>query len=177
MAPRLSRLALALTLALLPASGALAASGYTIETIALEGAPAPGTSDSFGPFLDVSLEATGRVAFGAPLASGFPNSGIWVDAGSGPELRTRNGDAAPAPLAGSFIAFGGFTRIDGSGRVGLSSILTGGVDGLFLDTAGVDAVVMNEGGAAPTPPGGTFAGSIGVIGVFGLNAAGDVAFR
>jgi hypothetical protein len=177
MAIPLSRLAPALAAALLPASGALAAGGYGIETIALEGSPAPGTSDAFGEFLDVSLGEAGEVGFAAPLSSGFPNGGVWVDAGSGPELRTRNGHAAPAPYAGSFLAFGGFARVDGSGNVAFGSILTGSVDGVYLDTAGTDSVIVAEGVAAPTPPGGTLAASISTVGYFGMNAAGDVAFR
>lgn len=177
MAPLVPRLALVATLALLPGSAALAASGYTLDTVALEGAPAPGTSDSFGAFLDVTLDEAGRVAFGAPLASGFPAAGVWVDPGTGPELRTRDGDAAPPPYAASFLAFGAFTRLDGSGRAAFSAILTGGIDGLFLDTAGTDSVLVGEGDAAPTPPGGTLAASIGTIGFFGMNAAGDVVFH
>ena len=84
----LSRLAFAAALALLPGS-AQAATGYTLEAIALEGSPAPGTSDSFGEFLDVTLDESGRVAFSAPLASGFPNAGVWVDPGSGGPVLTR----------------------------------------------------------------------------------------
>jgi hypothetical protein len=172
----LSRLALAAAFLLLPGS-ALAAAGYTLRAIALEGSPAPGTSDAFGDFLDVALDESGRVAFSAPLASGFPNAGVWVDPGSGPVLRTRNGQAAPPPHPGSFLAFGGFTRLDSAGRVAYGAILTGSVDGLFLDTAGTDSVLIAEGGAAPVPPGGSFAASISAIGFFGMNAAGDVAFR
>ena len=172
-----SRLALAAATLLLPGAAAFAATGYTIETIALEGSPAPGTSDAFGDFLDVTLDEAGRVAFGAPLASGFPNAGVWLDPGTGPVLRTRNGHAAPAPYAGSFVAFGGFTRLDGSGRAAYAALLTGSVDGLFLDTAGTDSVLVAEGATAPVPPGGTFAASISALGVFGMNAAGDVAFR
>ena len=86
------RLALAFAAALLPCSEVEAATGYTFETIALEGSPAPGTSDVFGDFLDVTLDESDRIAFGAPLASGFPNAGVWVDPGpGGPVLRTRNG--------------------------------------------------------------------------------------
>jgi hypothetical protein len=173
----LFRLALAAALVLLPGSAALAATGYTLTTIALEGSPAPGTSHAFGEFLDVTLDEAGRVGFAAPLSSGFPNAGVWVDPGTGPELRTRNGHAAPPPYAGSFLAFGGFTRLDASGRAAVGAILTGSVDGLFLDTAGIDSVLVAEGGAAPAPPGGSFAASISAIGFFGMNAAGDVAFR
>jgi hypothetical protein len=100
-----------------------------------------------------------------------------VDPGTGPELRTRNGHAAPAPLAGSFLVFGAFTRLDGFGRAAYGAVLTGSVDGLFLDTAGADSVLVVEGGAAPTPPGGTFSAAMSAIGFFGMNAAGDVAFR
>ena len=177
MAIPFPRLALALALALLPGTAAFAASGYKLSTIALEGSPAPGTANAFGEFLDVTLDEAGRVGFAAPLSSGFPNAGVWVDPGTGPELRTRNGHAAPAPYAGSFLAFGSFVRLYGSGRVAYGAILTGSVDGLFLDTAGTDTVLVAEGGAAPTPPGGTFAASISAIGFFGMNAAGDVAFR
>lgn len=177
MAIHLSKLALAMAVALLPGSAAFAAAGYTISTIALEGSPAPGTSDAFGEFLDVTLDEAGWVAFGAPLSSGFPNAGVWVDAGTGPQLRTRNGHAAPAPYPGSFLAFGAFTRLDASGRAAYAAILTGSVDGLFLDTAGTDSVLVAEGGAAPAPPGGTFAAGISALGFFGMNAAGDVAFR
>ena len=178
MAFRLSKLVIATAAALLPGSGALAAPGYTFETIALEGSPAPGTADAFGDFLDVALDEAGRVAFGAPLASGFPNAGVWVDEGpGGPVLRTRNGHAAPAPHTGSFVAFSSFTRLDGSGRAAYAAILTGSVDGIFLDTAGADSVLLAEGNAAPTPPGGTLAASISAIGFFGMNSAGGVAFR
>jgi hypothetical protein len=178
MASLCSRLAFSLAAALLPSSGALAAAGYTFETIALEGSPAPGTSEAFGDFLDVAIDESDRIAFGAPLASGFPNAGVWVDPGAGgPVLRTRNGHAAPAPHTGSFLAFSGYTRLDGSGHAAYAAILTGSVDGLFLDTAGTDSVLVAEGNAAPTPPGGTLAAAVSSIGVFGINTAGDVAFR
>ena len=147
-------LALVTAAVLLPGRAALAATGYTLETIALEGSPAPGTSDAFGDFLDVALDEAGRVAFAAPLSSGFPNGGVWVDAGAGPVLRTRNGHAAPAPHAGSFLAFGGYTRLDGSGGVAYGAILTGGVDGLFLDGTPrlhVEAAVLD----GPASRGGT----------------------
>src|SRR5262245_38376783 len=134
-------LALALAAALLPGSGALAATGYTFETIALEGSPAPGTSDVFGDFLDVTLNELDQIAFGAPLAAGFPNAGVWVDPGpGGPVLRTRNGHAAPPPYAANFGPFSAYTRLDGSGRAAYAAILTpGSVDGIFLDTAGTDS--------------------------------------
>lgn len=178
MASSCSRLALSLAAALLPGSGALAATGYTFETIALEGSAAPGTSDTFGDFLDVTLDESDRIAFGAPLASGFPNAGVWVDPGAGgPVLRTRNGHASPPPHTGSFVGFSGFMRLDGSGRAAYAAILTGSVDGIFLDTAGTDSVLIAEGNAAPVPPGGTLAAAIASIGFFGMNTAGDVAFR
>jgi hypothetical protein len=173
----LSRLALASALLLLPGSGALAAGGYSLKVIALEGSPAPGTSDNFGDFLDVALDGSGRVAFGAPLAAGFPNAGVWVDPGTGPVLRTRNGHASPPPYGGSFVAFSAFTRLDEGGRAACAAILTGSVDGIFLDTAGTDTVLVAEGNAAPSPPGGTLAAAISALGVFGMNGAGDVAFR
>ena len=47
-----------------------------------------------------------------------------------------------------------------AGALAYGALLTGSVDGLFLDTAGTDSVLVAEGGAAPVPPGGTFAASI-----------------
>ena len=75
-----SRLALAAAVALLPGS-AFAATGYTLKAIALEGSPAPGTSDSFGGFLDVTLDEAGRCF--AARCFGFPN-GAPGGIGSGP---------------------------------------------------------------------------------------------
>jgi hypothetical protein len=175
MASLLARVALA-AVSLLPAA-ALAAAGYELRTVALQGAPAPGTADAYGEFLDVDLDAAGRVAFGAPLSSGFPNAGVWVDPGTGAVLHVRNGQPAPPPQVGTYLAFGSFARLDASGRLGFASILTGGIDGIFLDSAGTDSVLVAEGHAAPTPPGGTFAGGISDLGFFGMNGAGDVAFR
>ena len=177
MTLHLARLAVTAAAALLPASAGLAATGYELETIALQAAPAPGTADAWGEFLDVALDESGRVAFGAPLAAGFPNAGVWVDPGTGPELRVRNGHPAPAPQVGSYLAFGSFARLDDSGRLGFAAVLTGGIDGIFLDTAGTDSVLVAEGHAAPTPPGGTFPGGISDLGFFGMNAAGDMSFR
>jgi hypothetical protein len=173
----LAKLAVAAAAALVPGPAALAATGYDIDTIALQGAPAPGTADNFGEFLDVALDESGRVAFGAPLSSGVPNAGVWVDPGTGAELRVRNGHPAPAPQVGTYVFFGGFTRLDETGRVGFGGVLTGGIDGVFLDTAGTDSVLVAEGHAAPTPPSGTFAGGISNLGFFGMNAAGDISFR
>jgi hypothetical protein len=177
MAIPFPRLALAVAMALLPVSGAFAATGYTLSTIALQGAPAPGTTDAFGAFLDVALDEAGRVGFGAPLSSGFPNAGVWVDEGSGPVLRTRTGHPAPAPYPGTFGPFSAYTRLDGSGRAAYAAILTGSVDGIYLDTAGADSVLVAEGSAAPVPPGGTLGATISNVGFFGMNAAGDIAFR
>lgn len=175
MARLLARLALAV-FALLPAP-ALAAAGYELRTVALQGAAAPGTTDNYGEFLDVALDDAGRVAFGAPLAAGFPNAGVWLDPGTGAELRVRNGQPAPPPQTGSYVAFGSFVRLDASGRLGFASVLTGGIDGIFLDTAGSDSVLVAEGHAAPTPPGGTFGSGINEYGFFGMNGAGAVSFR
>jgi hypothetical protein len=171
-----AKLILAAAIALAPAVAG-AATGFEIDTIALQGAAAPGTADTYGEFLDVALDESGRVAFGAPLSSGFPNAGVWVDPGTGAELRVRNGDPAPAPQTGSYIAFGSFARLDGSGRLGFASVITGGIDAIFLDTAGTDSVLVAQGDAAPTPPGGTFPGGISDLGTFGMNGSGDVAFR
>jgi hypothetical protein len=57
--------------------------------VALEGEAAAGTADPHGAFLAVALDEAGRVAFGAPMGSGFPNAGVWLDPGTGPELRFR----------------------------------------------------------------------------------------
>ena len=63
-------------MALLPGSGAFAATGYTISTIALEGSSAPGTSDAFDAFLDVTVDEAGRVAFVATLDD--PHTGVFL---------------------------------------------------------------------------------------------------
>jgi hypothetical protein len=163
------------------APAASAAPGYVITKLALEGESAPGTGgDAYGAFFDVHLNESGGVAFGVPLASGFPNGGVFVDAGAGPVLRIRNGDAPPAPIPGSYLAFGSVVRLDGSDRVAASAVVnTGGgsLSGLFLDTAGSDSSLAVAGDPAPSPPGDSLDVGLADTSFFGLNAAGDLAFR
>ena len=97
--PKLAPCLAALAAAFLLALPAVAAPGYSVRAVAIEGDSAPGTGDDFGSFqfVPVRLNDAGEVAFVVPLASGFPASGGFVDAGSGPVLRIRDGDASPPP--------------------------------------------------------------------------------
>lgn len=170
---------LALGLSFLLAFPALAVPGFSVSKVAVQGDAAPGTADTFGSFLDVTLDAAGRVAFGVPMGSGFPNAGVWLDSGSGPTLQMRNGDPAPAPVSGTYLAFGSFVRMDGASGVATAVMVDiggSGLGGLFRDDAGTDSSLIVEGDAAPTPPSGTLDAAIADIGIFGINAAGDVAF-
>ncbi|MGH0033333.1 MAG: DUF7453 family protein [Myxococcota bacterium] len=166
-------------LGLLPIAPAAAAPGYVVSTVAVEGAAAPGTADTYGAFLDVTLDEAGRVAFSAPLGSGFPAAGVWLDPGSGPVLRFRDGEAAPPPVTGTYIGLGSMVGLDGAGRLAVPIVVntgSGGVNGLFLDTAGSDSTLLAEGDPAPTAPPGTLDLDLNGLSPFGMNAAGDVSF-
>lgn len=86
----------------------------------------------------------------------------------------RNGDPAPSPQTGSYLAFGGTTG-QGGGSIATPAILDTGVNGLF-GLSGAGEVIVAEGDPAPVTPAGAFDAGLAQIGPFGVNASADVAF-
>ena len=174
-----SQLALTLAAALLPGSAALAATGYTFETMRSRARPRPVPADSFGDFLDVTLDEANRVGLrraallGLPQRRGLGGSGDGRSPCCAPATATRPGSLR----AGNFLAFGAFTRLDGSGRAAYGAPPDRQRRWPLPRHGRHRLRMIAEGNAAPTPPGGTLAAAISSLGFFGMSTAGDVAFR
>jgi hypothetical protein len=170
--------ALALTLSAAFAQHAFAAEGYTLRKVALEGEPAPGTSDTFVEASAVTMNASGQVGFLASLSSGLPASGAWVDTNGSLALRMRNADAAPG-AGGSYSIMAGFPRIDAAGGLAVLAPVSGGTSprGVFLATQSGDSALFLSGTAAPPSIGGTFTAGLADLQPFGYSPNGALLFR
>jgi hypothetical protein len=156
-------------------SGIFVDSGGTDTAVALVGDTAPGTGggtySSFG--IDLSINASGDVAFSASLTGGSASAGIFVDSGGTDTAVALQGDSAPGTGGGTYT-FLSSASINASGDVMFSSPLTGGSAsaGIFVDSGGTDAAVALDGDTAPGTGGGIYAGFFDPS----INASGDVAF-
>jgi hypothetical protein len=171
-----------LVLLLSAGSDVAGASGYEIEKIALDGETAPdsggrtyGSLDSYA----VDLNAAGEVAFGALLSGSPPAWGVFVDSGGGAAARALSGDAAPAPLGGTYVAFG-LPNLDEAGDVSVGALVrlspTDTANALVLAGAGGDTLLVSELDAAPGA-GGTLEVSMGDTGFHARGPGGAPVFR
>jgi len=167
-------------------TGTSTATAQPLRTVALSGAPAPGTSagvnfDDFGVNFDtLSLNGAGQTAFAGRLTSIEVNSqlGIWSEgAGGGLALVARSGDVASGTAGLSFTSF--LNPVLNGARTLFRANLTGtGVNssnntGLWSEGAGGGlALLAREGNQAPGTAGATFFG----LGNPVLNDAGQAAF-
>ena len=159
----------------------------TPQAIALQGTAAPaggnyGTLYSSATSTSTNLNSSGQLAFQAPLTGGTSTSGVFTGT-SAATLQAVALQATAAPAGGNYNAFlangtnaASSVLINGSGQLAIQSTLTGGTAaaGIFTGTSAATLqTVALVGGAAPTPPGGTYATTVTVP---TLNANGQVAF-
>ena len=132
-------------LALLPlASGA---QGFAIEKVALDGEEAPDAGGATFTSVDVfalDLNASGHVAYGATLSIAMPNWGVFVHTADSDSARAISGDPAPAPLGGTYIAFGR-PHIDAAGDVSMGTMIR------LPSEAVANALVLASGGGDSIP--------------------------
>lgn len=176
--------------ALVLGGGRAVAQQIAIETVALDGDPAPGADagSTFFTFNDVGAIASG-IAFRAFLrTAGFNDcdEGLWVGPASGVALVACEGFPAPDTEAGTtFVTpgggFPGTSVANDIGQVAFPSRLRGiGVgffddEGIWLGSPGSVRLLAREGDQAPgTPPGVEFIGLSSAA--VRLNDAGQVAF-
>jgi hypothetical protein len=106
--------------------GYFSASPGGMATIAVEGQPAPGTTEDFQR-IDSSLRISdsGDIAFYGTLDTFSGPTGIWMGAAGTLSLLVRLGDIAPGGGGDSFLILNDFPRISEAGDVGFSSALFG----------------------------------------------------
>jgi hypothetical protein len=168
-------------------SGIFTGTPGSVQAVALQGTAAP-NGEPFGSLYTsattelVTLNSSGQLAFNAPLTGGTPTSGVFTGT-SAASLQAVALQGSAAPAGGNYSAFlsqGTNTAysplINNAGQLAFQSSLTGGTaaSGIFTGTSSATLqTVALVGGAAPTPPGGTYAT---VVTVPTLNNAGQVAF-
>lgn len=159
--------------ALLLAATLGAGSATAQQALALTGDTAPGTSGgTYAAFDELSLNASGDVAFWASVAGGSVGTGLFLETGTTSQAIVLPGD--PAPPSDAFAAPYGPVLTD-AGDVFFTSPLASDPSraGLFRWSAGVVEAIALPGDPAPGSGGGTFSG---VSGRSAANASGDVAF-
>src|SRR5262245_22525815 len=127
-----------------------------LQTVALQGAPAPagGNYDTFA--FDPALNGAGRVVFRATLVGGSSASGLFVGAPGSVQSAALSG--TPAPGGGNFNNFFP-SQINGFGQVAFAATLAGaGVDmtndvGLYAGSVGALSKVVRKGDAIDVDPG------------------------
>ena len=184
--------------------GPTAGAGSPLGPIAQQDEVAPGVDDGavFGPLtgesFDLSLNASGDVAFGAFLRTepGFPREGEsagtaifgpTAGAGSPLGLIVRSGDPAPGVSDGAVFGIQNPSVLNDSGDVVISAFLRTGTGNevnnnndtaIFGPTAGAGSplgLIVRENTPAPgVDDGATFDNLIS--GSRSLNASGDIAF-
>ena len=167
-------------------SGIFTGTPSSVQAIALQGTAAPaggnyGTLYSSATSTSTTLNSSGTLAFTAPLTGGTSTSGIFTGSSAGTlQAAALQGTAAPA--GGNFASFlaNGTNQayspvLNSSGQLAIQATLTGGTaaSGIFAGAPGSLQTVALVGGAAPTPPGGTYAT---VVTVPNINASGQVSF-
>jgi hypothetical protein len=169
---------------LLGLAGAAAADpgDYEIAKLALDGETAPDSGGASYTSLDLyalDLIAAGDVAFGGRLSGATPTWGIFVHTAGAAAARALSGDPAPAPLGGSYVAFG-WPNLDGAGGVSLGALVrlspTETVNALVLATGAGDALLASELDAAPGA-GGTLELALGDTSLHARGPGGAPVFR
>jgi hypothetical protein len=168
-------------------SGIFTETPASIQAIALQGTAAPAGGNYGNLFTSststsTTLNSTGTLAFTAPLTGGTSTSGIFAGS-SAATLGSVALQGTAAPAGGNYNAFlaNGTNQayspvLNSVGQLALQSTLTGGTSaaGIFTGTSAATLqTVALVGGAAPTPPGGTYATTATVP---TINSAGQVAF-
>lgn len=164
----------------------------TLELVAREGSPAPGTPEGveFGiywldnPFSLPAFNDAGDVAFWAGLnGPGVDNAndgGLWAGAAGTLQLAAREGSQAPGADAGVNYQGFGEPRLSNAGQIAFNATLTGtGIDttndsGIWSGAPGSLDLVVQEGSPAPGTPAGV---NFGTLHQPGFNDAGQVAFH
>ena len=166
-------------LALMPLDSG--AQGFAIEKIALDGEAAPVAGEVSFTSVDVfalDLNASGHVSYGATLSMDMPNWGVFVHAAGSGSAYAISGDPAPAPLGGTYIAFGR-PHIDAAGDVSMGAMIRlpslAVADALVLASGGGDSILVSEFDTAPG--GGTFEVAIGDTNFHARAAAGLPVFQ
>jgi hypothetical protein len=157
------------------------AQGFAIEKVALDGEEAPGAGGATFTSVDVfavDVNASGHVAYGATLSMEMPNWGVFVHAAGSGSARAISGDPAPAPLGGTYFAFGR-PHIDSAGGVSMGTMIrlpsTEVANALVLATGGGDSILVSEFDTAPG--GGTFEVGIGDTNFHARAAGGPPVFQ
>jgi hypothetical protein len=106
--------------------GYFSASPGGMATIAVEGQPAPGTTEDFQR-IDSSLRISdaGDIAFYGTLDTFSDPTGIWMGRAGTLSLLVRQGDPAPGGSGNGFFILSDFPRISEAGDVGFASLLFG----------------------------------------------------
>lgn len=142
-------------------------SGTSLALVAREGAAAPGTSGTFGSFMDPIISDDESVAFLATLktAAGISstnNQGVWAQTGEGLKLIARKGSTIEGvPTAAVINSFTTAVINDTGGAItGKLRTGVGGVSpnsdaflAVWRDSDGVAAVVLREGMWLEVSPG------------------------
>ncbi|MBW2286310.1 MAG: hypothetical protein JRG90_00660 [Deltaproteobacteria bacterium] len=165
-------------LAVATTSPAFGSDPYTVEKVALEGETAPGAGGATYAPIDsftVDMNAGGDIAFGATLSGPPPNWGVFVYSGGVGSARGLTGDAAPAPLTGSYLAFG-YPHIDDTGDVSLGVLVSSGANALLLAGESGDSVLVSDSDTAPGS-GGTLAFSAGSLSFHARGTGGAGVFQ
>jgi hypothetical protein len=142
-----------------------------LQTVALQGSPAPAGGNFTNSFSDLRQNGAGQVAFSCSLAGGAAAQGLYF--GLPGTLQTVALSGTPAP-GGAGTYSDGFSSplLTDSGRLLFSVNLTGGAStrGLFTGTIGSIQAVALQG--SPAPAGGNYTG----IFRSALNTNGQVAY-
>lgn len=154
------------------ASAAEAAPGWTLERVALEGEPAPGTGRNFQA-LDPGRDAGADTAFSGWLDGTPPSWGTFQRTNGTVGLVAQSGDAAPGS-ASPYTAVIGYNSV-ASGSLTVVGILASGDRGIFRYSGATQESVVRTGDAAPG--GGTFAPGTGDVTVHSMNIHEEIAFR
>jgi len=157
------------------------AQGFAIEKVALDGEPAPDPEGANFTSVDVfalDLNASGHVAYAATLSMALPNWGVFVHTADSGSARAISGDPAPAPLGGTYFAFGR-PHIDAAGDVSMGTMIRlpslAVANALVLAAGGGDSILVSEFDTAPG--GGTFEVAIGDMNFHGRAAGGLPVFQ
>jgi len=165
--------------AALSLTAAPAVADYQLAKVAIAGEAAPGTAGTFAnAFLSVSINDDGQVGFVDNVDGASAAWGAFRRGPSGLAAASLAGDTAPGSGGGTYFFPGGFTTVDGAGRLSFASFLSGGSasTGIFADAGGSDVALVVAGQPAPDTGGGSFEGSIVGLNAHAANASGTVAF-
>ncbi len=152
-------------------AGIFAGAPGALQTIALQGATAPGSGGAaYSSFVNPVMNGSGRVVFAANLTGGTAASGLYGGISGSVQAIAVQGN--PAPAGGNYGSLLNTPVLNDLGQIAFNANLTGGsaTSGLFFGLPGALQAVALQGD--PTPAGGTYLS----IGFPVLNAVGQLAF-